>query len=351
MRRFPRARTRIPDQGETRSAYDAIAHPYGDRWFDIRLHEDMARFVGRLAPGVRVLDVGCGPGRDTAWLVEQGYDAYGVDLSLGMLRAARQRGLDVPVAQADMRRLPFPKGAFRGLWVCASLLHIPKTEASGVLRELERVVHPGHIYVAVKRGEGEAWVEDSRGIRRLFAYYHPDELQLLMERSGFEVLSCWENADSAGRARPWINVLAWSKIETPRSGVSAVVLDERGHVLLTRRADNGAWCLPGGHLDYGETVEQCAVREVREETGLQVSVERLVGVYSTPWPPDPDVPRPRHYVVLHFACRVVGGEIRLSEETTEVRYFAPDALPEDLFAWHRVRIADALSGSCAPVIR
>jgi 2-polyprenyl-3-methyl-5-hydroxy-6-metoxy-1,4-benzoquinol methylase len=59
----------------TIDAYDATARAFTDRWFDLRLETDMGRFVARLAPGVRVLDVGCGPGRDAAWLGEQGFEA------------------------------------------------------------------------------------------------------------------------------------------------------------------------------------------------------------------------------------------------------------------------------------
>lgn len=200
---------------ETTASYDARARAHAERWSGFRLHDQMARFTGLLAPGARVLDVGCGTGRDTAWLAEQGFAATGVDLSGGMLHEARRRGVTAPLAQADMRYLPFRKGSYRGLWVCASLLHIPKAQAGAVLRELERVVHPGHVYIAVKRGTGEAWVEDEGGGRRFFAYYDPDELRALVVQAGFAVLSCWEAEDRFGRSRPWINVLARSRCQEP----------------------------------------------------------------------------------------------------------------------------------------
>lgn len=335
---------------DTIKAYDATATAYADRWFGFRLQEDMARLVGRLGPNARVLDVGCGPGRDVAWLAEQGFDVVGVDLAFRMLEEGLARGVSAPLIQADMGRLPFRRGSFQGLWVCASLLNISKDQAGEVLKELARVVHPGHIYVSVKRGEGEEWVSDDQGHRCLFAYYHPAEIQLLMERSGFEVLSCWESKDAAGRHRSWIGILAWTKMETPKVGANAIILNEAGEVLLTRRADNGLWCLPGGHMDYGETIRQCTVREAYEETGLLVEAERLVGVYSRPNPKGNGVPNPKHYVILAFVCRPVGGELRLCEETTAIRYFAPSALPEGLWPWHRQRILDTLADHTNPVI-
>jgi ADP-ribose pyrophosphatase YjhB (NUDIX family) len=93
------------------------------------------------------------------------------------------------------------------------------------------------------------------------------------------------------------------------------------------------------------------VREAYEETGLEVAIERLSGVYSKPYEAREGLARPSHYVILAFLCRPVGGEIRLSQESTEVRYFAPDELPETLWSWHRARIEDALEGRMAPFIR
>jgi len=65
-----------------------------------------------------------------------------------------------------------------------------------------------------------------------------------------------------------------------RLGCSAAIFDERGHILLTRRTDNGQWCLPGGRVESGESVAEACEREVLEETGLSVRVKRLIGVYS-----------------------------------------------------------------------
>ncbi|MGC8856762.1 MAG: NUDIX domain-containing protein, partial [Anaerolineae bacterium] len=71
-----------------------------------------------------------------------------------------------------------------------------------------------------------------------------------------------------------------SKQGNLRIGCSAVIFDEQGRILLTRRADNGQWCLPGGAMEAGESVTETCEREVWEETGLRVRVLRLLGVYS-----------------------------------------------------------------------
>ena len=66
-------------------------------------------------------------------------------------------------------------------------------------------------------------------------------------------------------------------------GASALIFDQStGNVLLTRRQDNGRWCLPGGGMDPGESAAEACIREVFEETGLEVKVKRLVGIYTSP---------------------------------------------------------------------
>lgn len=126
-------------------------------------------------------------------------------------------------------------------------------------------------------------------------------------------------------------------------GVSAVIFDAAGRVLLTRRTDNGLWCLPGGALETGESVSEALRREVLEETGLDVEPTRLIGVYSDPHRISEYADGNRyHVVVLSFLCRAVGGELScFTAETTGAGYFAPAALPP-LVEVHHQRIEDAL---------
>ncbi|MCA9317406.1 MAG: NUDIX domain-containing protein [Planctomycetota bacterium] len=121
----------------------------------------------------------------------------------------------------------------------------------------------------------------------------------------------------------------------------AVIRDADDRVLLTRRADNGLWCLPSGHMEIGETIEGTAVREAREETGLDVITETPVGVYSAPHPYY--ALRGRQVVALVFLCRVVGGRLRPSEETTAFGWFSASELPDDIVPTHPQRIVDAMA--------
>ncbi|WP_100835421.1 NUDIX hydrolase [Kitasatospora fiedleri] len=127
------------------------------------------------------------------------------------------------------------------------------------------------------------------------------------------------------------------------SGVSAVVVDEDGRVLLGRRADNGRWALISGIIDPGEQPADAVVRECLEETGVEVRPERLVAVAVSPMIEYPNGDRTQ-YLDLVFRCRPLSGEARVNDdESLEVGWFHPDALPEleDRLLDH---IARALAG-------
>jgi ADP-ribose pyrophosphatase YjhB (NUDIX family) len=139
-----------------------------------------------------------------------------------------------------------------------------------------------------------------------------------------------------------------------RLGCSAVLFDNaREKILLTRRADNGLWCLPGGMIEAGESVAEGCAREVLEETGLEVRVTRLTGVYSDPrhlivYPDGNRV----HVVVLNFEVEHLGGVPGLSSETTEIAWFpVKEAMDLPLFHNHSEHIRDALEREGAVSIK
>jgi ADP-ribose pyrophosphatase YjhB (NUDIX family) len=125
-------------------------------------------------------------------------------------------------------------------------------------------------------------------------------------------------------------------------------------LLLMQRSDNGAWGLPGGYVEIGESVTHAALREVREETGVEIALERLVGVYSEPSVQVIAYPDGRrvHAVNLCFAARPVGASAPTTpDETLATGWFAPERLPEPLVPIHAIRIRDASDGDLAARIR
>jgi ADP-ribose pyrophosphatase YjhB (NUDIX family) len=141
-----------------------------------------------------------------------------------------------------------------------------------------------------------------------------------------------------------------------RLSVSAVVWrnPERRELLLMQRSDNRHWGLPGGYVELGESVLAAASREVLEETGVQVAVGRLVGVYSDPATMVIEYAAGRrvHAINLCFEAAPVGtGRASTPDETLATGYFALDALPEPFVPIHRVRIEDAAAGRAGACVR
>jgi ADP-ribose pyrophosphatase YjhB (NUDIX family) len=127
------------------------------------------------------------------------------------------------------------------------------------------------------------------------------------------------------------------------AGAYAVIFDDAGRVLFCHRRDCDFWNLPGGGVESGEAPWQAVVREVREETGLEVEVVRLAGLYS--WIALDEV-------IYSFVCRVIGGALLTqTDETDDARYFALDDLPANTFREHAARARDAALGQPAAVLR
>jgi ADP-ribose pyrophosphatase YjhB (NUDIX family) len=142
---------------------------------------------------------------------------------------------------------------------------------------------------------------------------------------------------------------------TPTSlvpGGSALVVDQTGRVLLQRRTDSGNWSLPGGVMKLGETLGEAVVRETAEETGLEIELTGVLGIYTDPRHviayADGEV---RQEFVVAFTARAVGGELAVSDESTDVRFVAAEEL--DQIPVHesvRLRLSHWREGRSSPYI-
>jgi ADP-ribose pyrophosphatase YjhB (NUDIX family) len=136
-------------------------------------------------------------------------------------------------------------------------------------------------------------------------------------------------------------------------GCSASLFDTSGRILLTRRKDNNLWCLPGGHLTPGENVIEACIREVKEETGLTIEVERLLGIYSSPnylvQYPDGNL---FQSVAINFLASILSGEWKLSKEVSEIKFFQKNELRTiELMELHKIRVDDSFSDQKGIFIR
>lgn len=190
------------------AAYDSWAESFAERTSEMppELAALGDRVLGRFSVPPRILDVGCGPGRDMAWFEARGATVVGIDISSRMLELARARCAGELVAM-DMRQLALPDASFDVVWSIASLLHLPKADAIKALREFRRVVKAdGVVAVAVKRGAGERWEQTGAAPRRLFARYEPEELRLALESAGLVAEQL--ELTTSDRGEEWLHAVA-----------------------------------------------------------------------------------------------------------------------------------------------
>ena len=117
---------------------------------------------------------------------------------------------------------------------------------------------------------------------------------------------------------------------TPKVGAEAAIFDDGGQILLVRRSDDGLWCLPCGWVEPNESPEEAAVREAREETGLEIQARQLVGVFTR----KPDVGYgPHTAIAVVYLCDVVWGTPQpWSHEVLEARHWRIEDVP----GWHEL---------------
>ncbi|WP_227133262.1 class I SAM-dependent methyltransferase [Halorubellus salinus] len=166
---------------------DAFVEKYETESIAARFWDD----VDPKFPGDRVLDVGCGPGPDTATFAAHDYEVVGFDLTRAFLERATET-VDAPFVRGDMRALPFEANAFDGVWASASLVHVPRDDVPGTLQEFRRVLtRPGTLVATLKRAGTDRHVDDDRYFER----YRSDELRALGTDAGLDDVTVSESGD------------------------------------------------------------------------------------------------------------------------------------------------------------
>lgn len=185
----------------TRDTYDLIATSYSekisgllsDTWvgdYEKQLLDRFLQLIEALNP--KILDVGCGNGKDTAYLMAKGATVVGIDYSSKMLQEAKRHVQNGVFYLMDMRNLEFPNNTFDGVWANGCIYHVPKVKLSQVLKEVIRVLKPLGIFsFNAKGGTGEGLEDNPKsfaGGPRFYAYYTISEMKEHLQEAGLEVI-------------------------------------------------------------------------------------------------------------------------------------------------------------------
>jgi len=129
----------------------------------------------------------------------------------------------------------------------------------------------------------------------------------------------------------------------PALAVNAIIYKDKSVLLVKRGVEpfKGLWSLPGGFVEYDETVEEALAREVEEETGLKVRPERILGVYS-----NPTRSPVKHAITICYTCIMLGGELKPSDECVEAKFFTLNSLPREMAFDHKKIVEDFISQEC-----
>lgn len=193
----------------TRPIYDQIAADFAAQTQQVSpgLSASAQAFVQAMPPQARLLDLGCGPGRDLAFFAAHGLRTFGLDLSRGMLRLAKHTTPSA-LMQGDMLNLPLPTNTLDGIWCCAALLHLPRALTPQALNEMRRTLRPdGLLFLSVKHGQGEGMESDpsNNWPARFYTRYTMEEMADLLIGAKFILLE--QNYDETPRNR-WLRFLA-----------------------------------------------------------------------------------------------------------------------------------------------
>lgn len=184
----------ISTNQKTVNTYNKIASDYSLTHFSISFWKKEFSIFKKLLPAGKIIDIGCGAGRDGVLFTDVGYKYLGIDASREMINEAKKRVISGKFEVMDFYEIKFPENTFDGFWCAASLLHIPKKRISKVLKNISKIVKKdgiGFISLKEKRGVEEGLIKEEKfgGIERYFSFYTKKEFERILNNNKFKMLS------------------------------------------------------------------------------------------------------------------------------------------------------------------
>lgn len=171
--------------------YNTSFDEYFNKTLNLQDKSWLEKFTSFLNPSSKILDIGCAFGRDSKYFSENNFEAYGIDLSIKMIKKAKEFSPLSKFFVMDMMNLKFDDNFFDGIWCSAALLHLNKKDALLAMKEFKRVLkNDGVLYLNLKEGEGEKYITDDRynNVEKFYSYYSEFEIKNILKKENFKII-------------------------------------------------------------------------------------------------------------------------------------------------------------------
>ena len=182
-----------------RKTYDQIAEKYHQRWGEYSgfFLRNSKEFIKNIPSGGKILDLGCGTGRDSRWFSEKGFDVTGIDFSKGMLKIAKRIAPKAKFILQDISRSKIDE-RFDGVWCSFVLLHLRRKDIFSILRKIRKLLKKnGVLFVATKEGIGEKIEPEhlNKKLKIFETFFRTEELEKMVKCAGFKILKSRLDSD------------------------------------------------------------------------------------------------------------------------------------------------------------
>lgn len=177
----------------TKESYEATAREFTRNVADLAPLESIKKFINFLPVRAKIIDIGCGSGRDAKIFTEQGLSVLGVDFSENLIDIAKVNAPLAEFQRLDIETMTFPPSSFDGAWAGCTLCHIPKKILPSVLQKIHFLLNEnGYFYLTVKQGTGEGLEEDVRygNLEKFWSFFEEEELAEYVRTADFKIVDC-----------------------------------------------------------------------------------------------------------------------------------------------------------------
>jgi len=176
----------------TKESYQATAKEFAKNVANLAPIESIEKFISLLPPHAKLIDIGCGSGRDAKIFTDQGMEVLGIDFSSNLLEIARNHAPLAKFQLMDIEMINLPIAFFDGAWSACSLGHIPKNNLLSVFKQIHLLLKKGgFFYLSLKKGSGEVLEKDSRydgNHEKFWSYFEEEELKCFLQEAAFKIL-------------------------------------------------------------------------------------------------------------------------------------------------------------------